>query len=97
MVARAGAGPRGGRRGLSRPLVRGSRRSRRAPSEWPPIGRDRETGSLEPGKLAEFVIVRGDPTEDMSHVRQIEAVFLAGSWPRVAVSSPGTGADAVAA
>jgi imidazolonepropionase-like amidohydrolase len=42
------------------------------------IGRDREVGSLEPGKLADLVIVRGDPTQDISHVRQIEAVFLGG-------------------
>jgi imidazolonepropionase-like amidohydrolase len=42
------------------------------------IGRDREVGSLEPGKLGDLVVVRGDPTRDISHARQIDTVLLGG-------------------
>ena len=42
------------------------------------IGRDREVGSLESGKLADLLVVRGDPTRDISHARQIDTVLLGG-------------------
>ena len=42
------------------------------------IGRDREVGSLESGKLADLVVVRGDPTRDIGHARQIDTVLLGG-------------------
>ena len=42
------------------------------------IGRDREVGSLEPGKFADMVVVRGDPTQDIIAMRQVECVFLGG-------------------
>jgi imidazolonepropionase-like amidohydrolase len=42
------------------------------------IGRDKLIGSLEPGKLADLVVVRGDPTRTMSDIRQIERVYLGG-------------------
>ena len=42
------------------------------------IGRDREAGSLEPGKFADMVVVRGDPTQDITAMRQVECVFLGG-------------------
>ena len=42
------------------------------------IGRDKEIGSLEPGKLADIVVVRGEPTKDISDIRQVEQVFLSG-------------------
>jgi imidazolonepropionase-like amidohydrolase len=40
------------------------------------IGREKLVGSLEPGKLADLLVVRGDPTEQISDVRQVERVFL---------------------
>lgn len=43
------------------------------------IGRDRDLGSLEPGKLADLVIVRGDPTRTISDVREVEEVWLGGN------------------
>ena len=39
---------------------------------------DKDVGSLEPGKLADLVIVRGDPTRAISDARQVERVFQAG-------------------
>ena len=42
------------------------------------IGRATEIGSLEPGKLADLVVVRGDPTRSISDVRQVERVFTGG-------------------
>jgi imidazolonepropionase-like amidohydrolase len=42
------------------------------------IGFDKELGSLEAGKLADLVVVRGNPGRAISDVRQVEAVFLGG-------------------
>ena len=42
------------------------------------IGLEKELGSLEPGKLADIVIARGNPARSISDVRQIEAVYLGG-------------------
>jgi imidazolonepropionase-like amidohydrolase len=39
---------------------------------------DKEVGSLEPGKHADLVVVRGDPTRDITHARQVERVFQRG-------------------
>ena len=39
---------------------------------------EKELGTLEPGKLADFVILGGDPLEDISNVRQVEAVYKGG-------------------
>ncbi len=44
------------------------------------IGREKLIGSIEPGKLADLLVVRGDPTRNISDVRQVERVFL-GSRP----------------
>jgi imidazolonepropionase-like amidohydrolase len=40
------------------------------------IGREKVVGSIEPGKLADLLVVRGDPTRHISDVRQVERVFL---------------------
>jgi len=42
------------------------------------MGWEKEVGSLEPGKVADIVVVRGDPTRSISDVRQIECVVLEG-------------------
>ena len=43
------------------------------------LGRDHELGSLQPGFLADLIIVRGDPLVDVSLLRQPpQAVFLGG-------------------
>jgi imidazolonepropionase-like amidohydrolase len=44
------------------------------------IGRDQEIGTLEPGKRADVVIVRGDPARHITDVRNVEAVMLGGSF-----------------
>ncbi len=39
---------------------------------------DAQLGTLEPGKRADFVVLRGDPLSDISNTRQLEAVWIAG-------------------
>ncbi|MDQ4077414.1 MAG: amidohydrolase family protein, partial [Chloroflexota bacterium] len=39
---------------------------------------EEELGTLEVGKLADFVILAADPLEEISNVRQVEAVFKGG-------------------
>jgi imidazolonepropionase-like amidohydrolase len=39
---------------------------------------DKEVGSLEAGKFADMVIVRGDPTRNISDTRQVERVYQSG-------------------
>ena len=42
------------------------------------IGLGAEVGSVEAGKLADLVVVRGDPTRNISDLRQVERVFQGG-------------------
>jgi len=42
------------------------------------VGVEKDLGSLETGKLADVVVVRGNPGRSISDVRQVEAVFLGG-------------------
>ena len=39
------------------------------------IGHGEQLGSLEPGKIADLLVVRGDPTANISEIRQVERVF----------------------
>ena len=39
---------------------------------------ENELGSLEPGKRADFVVLDGDPLDDIRNTRRIAAVYLAG-------------------
>jgi hypothetical protein len=38
------------------------------------LGRHQESGSIAPGNLADFLLVAGDPTRDMSVIRQVRMV-----------------------
>jgi imidazolonepropionase-like amidohydrolase len=42
------------------------------------MGIDRQVGSIEKGKLADILVVDGDPTMDISALRRIQSVFLGG-------------------
>jgi imidazolonepropionase-like amidohydrolase len=42
------------------------------------LGEERLYGSIEPGKLAELVVVEGDPTADPSAIRHVRLVFKDG-------------------
>jgi len=42
------------------------------------LGMDREIGSLEPGKLADLVIVDGDPLADIRNTERVETVVIGG-------------------
>lgn len=42
------------------------------------IGRAHDRGSIEPGKLADLLVVRGDPTRTISDIRAVEQVFVGG-------------------
>jgi imidazolonepropionase-like amidohydrolase len=37
-----------------------------------------QVGTLEPGKLADFVLLGADPLRDIASVRQVRAVYKAG-------------------
>ncbi|MFQ5854574.1 MAG: amidohydrolase family protein [Anaerolineae bacterium] len=39
---------------------------------------ENDLGTLEPGKLADFVILTNDPLEDISNVRSVNAVYKGG-------------------
>lgn len=44
------------------------------------LRREQDLGSVEPGKLADLVLLRNNPLEDIDHVRDIEAVILGGRY-----------------
>lgn len=43
------------------------------------IGADRELGTLEQGKRADFVVLEASPLDRISNVRRIDAVYIAGN------------------
>ena len=50
------------------------------------VGIDSETGSIEPGKSADFIVCADDPLEDLSALRNLELVVMKGrafSRPRI--------------
>jgi imidazolonepropionase-like amidohydrolase len=40
--------------------------------------RDEERGSIEPGKVADLILVPGDPTKRISDLRNVEIVLKGG-------------------
>jgi len=40
--------------------------------------KDKDYGSVEKGKIADLVIVRGDPLKDISATQAVEKVFMEG-------------------
>ena len=50
------------------------------------VGIDSETGSIEPGKSADFIVCADDPLEDLSALRNLELVVMKGrafTHPRI--------------
>jgi imidazolonepropionase-like amidohydrolase len=42
------------------------------------LGRDQDLGTIEPGKLADFILVDGDPTKNISDIRRVVRVVKDG-------------------
>ncbi|MEK7335080.1 MAG: amidohydrolase family protein [Candidatus Binatota bacterium] len=42
------------------------------------LGKKKELGTIEKGKLADLIVVRGDPLKDITHTRQIDTVIKDG-------------------
>jgi imidazolonepropionase-like amidohydrolase len=42
------------------------------------LGFDKEIGTIEKGKLADFLIIDGDPSKDISDIRKVQYVFRNG-------------------
>ena len=40
--------------------------------------KDKELGSITPGKFADMILVSGDPTNDISDVRRVDVVIKNG-------------------
>jgi imidazolonepropionase-like amidohydrolase len=37
-------------------------------------------GSIEPGKQADMVLIEGDPSQDITHMRRVKRVMIDGAW-----------------
>jgi imidazolonepropionase-like amidohydrolase len=48
------------------------------PARW--LGRDREIGTVEPGKVADLVLLEGNPIDDIRNTARIAGVARAGRW-----------------
>lgn len=44
------------------------------------LGEVDERGTVEPGKAADLVLLRGDPSEDLSNLRDVVGVMIGGIW-----------------
>jgi imidazolonepropionase-like amidohydrolase len=46
--------------------------------------RDGDLGTLQPGKLADLVVLSGDPLRKIAEIRTVERVMAGGAWIDVA-------------
>ena len=53
--------------------------------------KDKELGSITPGKFADMILVSGDPTNDISDVRRVDVVIKNGDVYRPAEMYPAFG------
>ena len=44
------------------------------------LGMEDRLGTLEPGKTADLILVKGDPTGDIKAMRHVRHVMLNGVW-----------------
>jgi hypothetical protein len=44
------------------------------------LGRSRDLGTIEPGKIADLVVLTGDPLARISEIRTVERVLAGGAW-----------------
>jgi hypothetical protein len=44
------------------------------------LGRERDLGTVEPGKLADLIVLRGNPLARISDIRTVERVLAGGAW-----------------
>jgi imidazolonepropionase-like amidohydrolase len=44
------------------------------------LGRSRDLGTIEPGKLADLVVLTGDPLARISEIRTVQRVLSGGAW-----------------
>ena len=42
------------------------------------LGKDRDMGSIVPGKLADLLLLNGDPTQDVNNIKKIALVIKNG-------------------
>jgi imidazolonepropionase-like amidohydrolase len=52
------------------------------------MGRGDQTGTLEPGKLADLVVLAADPTADIANVQQVRYVMRGGALSIPALLRP---------
>jgi imidazolonepropionase-like amidohydrolase len=52
------------------------------------ITRGVASGQIQPGHAADLVVLEGDPTQDLAHLRRPREVMLAGNWVAVRTPAP---------